>query len=526
LDRGTEHGARGGGGADARGLRAAAALTVAIVVLLLAAPAALAQDAAGAGILFNTGTKVERVTFADDGSTAVNQMDVTLPSGTTGSPAGGGVCTSTQCPQPGMMCTPSSAQAASCTFNPAVQPGQSGEIDFSTAGNTPTSSGVTFHFAPGGGTQSVTAGPCGTIGASPSALPHAMVGTPYSQQLSGTGGATPYTFGYQGALPGGISLSTPGLLSGTPGAMTDGTFNFQLVVVDGDGCSAFPAPTYSLTVDPAAAKASVKISTRLGRAATQHAGGVASAIAVLPGEAVNDAATIYQQSAGPTPTGTVTFSVHAGAGCGGEPLVPPVTANIDYGPLGTRNETRPETILSATAKLAAGTYMVKAHYSGDSHYDAADGCDEEITVGGWFAKFDKDKYTALDNVGLTLAGSASSSDHAKKASDSGGRAASIPSRDRLARVEVAVQRTGPGSHRCEWLNGHGSFTTLKLDHGRCDRQLWLRAKGTTRWRYVIDRGLPVGSYVGYARATSRAGLAERTFSAKQHNKVPITVRHR
>jgi hypothetical protein len=64
-------------------------------------------------------------------------------------------------------------------------------------------------------------------------IPLAVAGTSFSQQLTATGGAPPYTWAIAtGALPGGLSLNTAtGLISGTPAAA--GTFNFSVTATDG-----------------------------------------------------------------------------------------------------------------------------------------------------------------------------------------------------------------------------------------------------------------------------------------------------
>jgi hypothetical protein len=62
-------------------------------------------------------------------------------------------------------------------------------------------------------------------------LPGGTVGTAYSQSLSGTGGTTPYTWTVSaGALPTSLSLSSGGIISGTPSAA--GTFNFTVKLTD------------------------------------------------------------------------------------------------------------------------------------------------------------------------------------------------------------------------------------------------------------------------------------------------------
>lgn len=90
-----------------------------------------------------------------------------------------------------------------------------------------------------------------TIGAaSPSitttALPTGAIGAAYSHTLAATGGTTPYTWSiFSGALPGGLTLSSAGVISGTP---TDsGTFTFA-VEVD-DAASATASKTLSITID-------------------------------------------------------------------------------------------------------------------------------------------------------------------------------------------------------------------------------------------------------------------------------------
>jgi hypothetical protein len=60
---------------------------------------------------------------------------------------------------------------------------------------------------------------------------------PYSQQLSAAGGAAPYTWSLTaGALPPGLTLSSTGLISGTPTA--SGSFSFTVTVRDRNNASA------------------------------------------------------------------------------------------------------------------------------------------------------------------------------------------------------------------------------------------------------------------------------------------------
>ena len=78
----------------------------------------------------------------------------------------------------------------------------------------------------------------GPLAITTSSLPAATTGTVYNQALAATGGTPAYNWSLvagQGTLPTGLSLSTGGIISGTPGTM--GTFNFTVNVTD----SASPA---------------------------------------------------------------------------------------------------------------------------------------------------------------------------------------------------------------------------------------------------------------------------------------------
>ncbi|KAB7727309.1 choice-of-anchor E domain-containing protein [Rudanella paleaurantiibacter] len=72
---------------------------------------------------------------------------------------------------------------------------------------------------------------------SPAILPAATVGVAYSQTLTGNGGRAPYTFAVvAGSLPQGLSLSTGGVLAGTPTDNTPASFTVSLT--DANGCTA------------------------------------------------------------------------------------------------------------------------------------------------------------------------------------------------------------------------------------------------------------------------------------------------
>ena len=89
--------------------------------------------------------------------------------------------------------------------------------------------------------------PCPVITVSPATLPNGVIGSAYSQTMSGTGGTAPYTFTVtNGALPNGFSLnSTTGAIAGTPASA--GTFNFTITAMDANGCPGSRAYSVAVT---------------------------------------------------------------------------------------------------------------------------------------------------------------------------------------------------------------------------------------------------------------------------------------
>ncbi len=104
-----------------------------------------------------------------------------------------------------------------------------------------------------------------------SALPHARVGTAYRKALAATGGG-PYTWSVTtGTLPAGLTLSTAGVISGTPSA--GGSATFTVKVVGAGGASA--SKSFVLVVDTVWILTNALPSGSVGRpyAATLVAGG-------------------------------------------------------------------------------------------------------------------------------------------------------------------------------------------------------------------------------------------------------------
>ena len=109
------------------------------------------------------------------------------------------------------------------------------------------------------GTRSYTLTPaCPTIFPVPVALPAATVGSAYSQTLAPAGGTAPYSAFTitSGTLPTGLTLTSAGVLSGTPGASNGAGTSVTIRVTDAYGCQGSQAVTVRvcpvITVSPSA----------------------------------------------------------------------------------------------------------------------------------------------------------------------------------------------------------------------------------------------------------------------------------
>ncbi len=124
-----------------------------------------------------------------------------------------------------------------------------------TLSGTPTASGnATFDIQATDalgrtGAQSYTlAVNAPTITVAPSGLAAGTVGTAYSQTISASGGAAPYSYSVTaGTLPAGLGIAADGTLSGTPTAA--GSSNFTVTATDAYGTSGSSA--YALTIKAA-----------------------------------------------------------------------------------------------------------------------------------------------------------------------------------------------------------------------------------------------------------------------------------
>jgi phosphodiesterase/alkaline phosphatase D-like protein/outer membrane protein OmpA-like peptidoglycan-associated protein len=98
-----------------------------------------------------------------------------------------------------------------------------------------------------------------TVGISTLSLPRATLNTSYSQYISALGGAPTYTFALMsgsGALPPGLSLSSAGLISGTPSATGD--YSFQVRVTDRNSVTA-DSVVFTIVVGAPPAIASTRV---------------------------------------------------------------------------------------------------------------------------------------------------------------------------------------------------------------------------------------------------------------------------
>jgi hypothetical protein len=144
-------------------------------------------------------------------------------------------------------------------YNFAIAPGSSlpEGLTLTSAGllsGTPTVSGrFTFtvlvtdsNGATGRKTYTLLIDPALTI--SPTSLPPAQVGTPYSEALTAAGGSgTGYVFKAHG-LPTWLKLSSTGVLSGTPPAHAPASVTFTILVTDSKHGTV--SEQYTLTIDP------------------------------------------------------------------------------------------------------------------------------------------------------------------------------------------------------------------------------------------------------------------------------------
>ena len=98
------------------------------------------------------------------------------------------------------------------------------------------------------GTFSVTFAAPGAVVVTSSSLPSGSVGAPYGQPLGAVGGSPPYRWSRSGGnLPPGMTLTSTGVVSGTP--LAPGTFSFGVMATDNSG--GVSTASITLTIQPA-----------------------------------------------------------------------------------------------------------------------------------------------------------------------------------------------------------------------------------------------------------------------------------
>lgn len=158
-----------------------------------------------------------------------------------------------------------------------------------------------------------------TVSISTTTLPAATVNVAYSQQLAASGGSGSYTWTLTTAVTG-FSLSSSGLLTGTPTSTT--TLSFQVKATDSTNSSNFGTATLELTVNATSSGSAFYVSTS---GSDSNAGTLASpwrtikhaADSVQAGDTVYVLAGTYNESvtiavSGSATAGPVTFQSYPG----------------------------------------------------------------------------------------------------------------------------------------------------------------------------------------------------------------------
>jgi len=171
-----------------------------------------------------------------------------------------------------------------------------------------------------------------------SSLPADRIGVAYTQTLTASGGTPPYTWTALSSLPAGLSLSSTGVISGTPTAA--GTTLFSVSVADSATVAGQTKNgTFSITVLP------LIVST----------GTVSlTPTSINVGQTTSAQVYITAPTGSPAPTGTVQFQSN------GVNIGAPVTVSNGAASVTT------------AAYTSTGSYAITADYSGDPNYLALD----------------------------------------------------------------------------------------------------------------------------------------------------------
>jgi hypothetical protein len=150
-----------------------------------------------------------------------------------------------------------------------------------------------------------------------STLPNGLAGTAYSQQLSYTGGnGTTPSFTATGALPAGLTLSSSGLIAGTPTVASSGTtYNFSVTVAIGTQTSAPKQLSITIPAYPTVTTTSLpngNIGIAYSKQLNYNGGAGGTVIwAISPTTALNNSGLTFNTATGVisgTPTTATTYS--------------------------------------------------------------------------------------------------------------------------------------------------------------------------------------------------------------------------
>jgi hypothetical protein len=109
---------------------------------------------------------------------------------------------------------------------------------------------------------------CQPLSISPTRPPPATAGSAYSASFTASGGVPPYSFSESGTLPGGVSLTASGTLSGAPAH--PGSFPLTVSVTDADGCQGTAKVTLSVR-GPGAGATGARPDTKISKAKVNSA---------------------------------------------------------------------------------------------------------------------------------------------------------------------------------------------------------------------------------------------------------------
>jgi hypothetical protein len=139
----------------------------------------------------------------------------------------------------GVACSPACGTLGTPTSSGSQGNGDTATVPYNAPASPPTPNSVTITAtsvenpsSSGSDTFTITGGTAGLLTVQAFSLPQGTVGAAYpSTTLQATGGVSPYAwFVDSGSLPAGLSLSSAGVLSGTPTAAA--TFGFDVTVQD------------------------------------------------------------------------------------------------------------------------------------------------------------------------------------------------------------------------------------------------------------------------------------------------------